>query len=1493
MRTLNIRLLAILLVGAILTGTVGYGVHAIQVRRNAGSLLRQAQIAKEAGRLNEAMEYLQRYVSLVPRDSGEALAELGLLQADAERYVPALRNLQGALRQLPKRTDVQRKLVDVAMALRLYADARRHLESLLYIKDENRDLRLKDNPDPELLELLARCHISEGKYPLAVDSLTSAIEVAPDRLEAYALLAAVYEERLDEGALARTFLDQMVEQNSTKAKAYVIRGTYRMEHLTSNQATSTFGQDTIDKPAVPLEPTAQTKQSLAAALQDAEAALELEPDNEGVILFATRCFLANRQSDEARKIAEHGKDLFPTNPAIFALLANVELQTNHREAAIDWLEQGLKVAPKARRQDLLWNLCNLSLEAISLDADQVKAVESRLEELRKLKYPNPPLEYLNARLLTVQKPRLWLEASLKLENNRIELVRWPGLSKQADYLLGKCYEGLGNTDLQLTAFRRAASVDPLWVPARLGVAGALFTMGNVDEALREYAEIIKITDSLGVWLQMSRVMILANLRKKPEERDWDTVTRLLDQIDEYAPNSTEVAILKAEVLLAQEKSTSAIELLQTARDRSPQDLELWLGLAAIAEQRTEWSEALRILDEAQVKIGDTVPLRLARARLFINRGEPTARDDVLKLTTPAPEFKQEQTLQLYAGMAGMMFVLKDFDETARLCKMVAKERSSDLLVRLLLFDTAIRAGEENEAGQKWDTSKRLSIMTDVLDEILQIGGKSPLWHYGMAVQLRIMADEAQGNVDKAKSTTEKLKNTELRSKYFRDARQHLAQAGISRRNWSRVPLLLAEIDRAQGDDQAALDNYLEAIKRGEQSPAVLSQVVILLNQQGKLEEADQFIRRLEHQVRSPFSNDMIRLATEISLKMSDQGRALETANRFRPKDAGEFIWAGQVFAILGKLIDAEQSFRKAIEFDETQAEPWVALIQFLGRTQQMAKASAEFEQAEKKINRNEVAGALARCIEFTGKDFEDMEARYQSTLSASPNDVTAIRRMIDFYMRQQKQRKAEPLLQQIVSGETNASSDEKSWARRNLALALTSHPDRASIKRAVSLLDENLKSETASDTDRRAKATVLATFREREPRLEAIGLLEKLLKSSSSQDSPESAEDRFVLSQLYFAVGDGTKVANHMRSLLATHGDVRRYVEFYAKYLLSRGETEEAEKWLQGLEKADKSQQQDVYAKLSFSVEALFVRERYDELLSAVDGFVADQAIDQAERRLRTRRTATLLESYADRLKRGGQPGAKPNETTTALSVRFLSKSEELFRRNARDNPSEALSLAAFCSRHGQLDEALAILERSWNGAQPGEITAVTIALMISPAATPQQLAGVEKILRSAIEQQDRHVLLVQALADLQSWREEYDEAETLYLESLSKGDHPLALNNLALMLALLGKGGNQPLKLIEKAIELVGLDPSLLDSRATINLAIGNPQLAAPDLILANEKRPSPLSYFHQAQVQLRLGQKNDARRSMEKADELGLQIENLHPLERKNYRQLQQELR
>ena len=90
-----------------------------------------------------------------------------------------------------------------------------------------------------------------------------------------------------------------------------------------------------------------------------------------------------------------------------------------------------------------------------------------------------------------------------------------------------------------------------------------------------------------------------------------------------------------------------------------------------------------------------------------------------------------------------------------------------------------------------------------------------------------------------------------------------------------------------------------------------------------------------------------------------------------------------------------------------------------------------------------------------------------------------------------------------------------------------------------------------------------------------------------------------------------------------------------------------------------------------------------------------------------------------------------------------------------------------------------------------------------------------------------------------------------------------------------------------------MGYNPSLLDTRATISLLRGNAQGAADDLARAMETQAFPQGYFHRAQVELRLGNRDAAKTSLAQGAAMRLRIEDLHPLERPAYRQLQAELR
>src|SRR5204863_3955813 len=131
MRTFNFRLLGLMALGMALVSGTAYAVHEYQVKRNADVLLREAGLARERKDWNEAIDFLERYVVLVPKNNAGPLAELGLLQADVRRVGEAYRSLESALRQDAARDDVRRRLVDGAMTLGRFPDARHRVDVLL------------------------------------------------------------------------------------------------------------------------------------------------------------------------------------------------------------------------------------------------------------------------------------------------------------------------------------------------------------------------------------------------------------------------------------------------------------------------------------------------------------------------------------------------------------------------------------------------------------------------------------------------------------------------------------------------------------------------------------------------------------------------------------------------------------------------------------------------------------------------------------------------------------------------------------------------------------------------------------------------------------------------------------------------------------------------------------------------------------------------------------------------------------------------------------------------------------------------------------------------------------------------------------------------------------------------------------------------------------------------------------------------------------------
>src|SRR5262245_25061565 len=173
-RRLNLKLFGALILATLVLGTGVHFLHGFQVRRKADYLFQKAeetkaewekakaaaeaaedratrrtQTAEARRQLDQALDYLSRYLALKPLDDAARALHGELLDQSADGYYPtdqrksveqrlqAFFVLEQASRQDPANTDVRRRIVRVALhptlprIYRHYDEARTHIDELL------------------------------------------------------------------------------------------------------------------------------------------------------------------------------------------------------------------------------------------------------------------------------------------------------------------------------------------------------------------------------------------------------------------------------------------------------------------------------------------------------------------------------------------------------------------------------------------------------------------------------------------------------------------------------------------------------------------------------------------------------------------------------------------------------------------------------------------------------------------------------------------------------------------------------------------------------------------------------------------------------------------------------------------------------------------------------------------------------------------------------------------------------------------------------------------------------------------------------------------------------------------------------------------------------------------------------------------------------------------------------------------------------------------
>jgi len=440
-----------------------------------------------------------------------------------------------------------------------------------------------------------------------------------------------------------------------------------------------------------------------------------------------------------------------------------------------------------------------------------------------------------------------------------------------------------------------------------------------------------------------------------------------------------------------------------------------------------------------------------------------------------------------------------------------------------------------------------------------------------------------------------------------------------------------------------------------------------------------------------------------------------------------------------------------------------------------------------------------------------------------------------------------------------SESSNRNWAAqarylRAAVMAGRGSPD--ALKDALALIKSPGASEaTLSIAEKiqqiRANAHLLAMQPFRNPRRQAAQILEQLIDRRLATPA-----DHLLAAQLYEAVGDVAKARTRYTAFLTLPGgDTAAMLVAAGRFLVRHGDLDGAAHVLDELQRKP----QQAAAAKELRARMLHAQNQTEKAVELILETAETDGIDRSA-------VASVLEEFG----RFDQAEAQLRKFVVTAP-----------------RPEATLTLAQYLIRRSRFADALNECEVAWSRCSPVAVAETCLTILAQMPADRSAFGRVEARVRAALEKSPDDTLLLTALAGVRNFQGQFDDAETLYRRVLEKdAGNATALNNLAWLLALKSGHTDEALKLVDRAVQAIGPNPNLLDTRAVAYLGLSQPaaaKMAVKELDQVIAESPSPTGYFHLAQAHLLAGQKREALQAWRKANEgAPLKPESLHPLER-----------
>ena len=1485
-RRLNLGWLSGVMFGTLFFLGVCYGIRHFQIKRNCGIFLRLADEAEAKNEYEKLESNLRRYVRLNPRDP-IGLVRLVVFQSEPGRWENSsqqtrlfiYQKLIQATEFVAERKDVWERLVRLGISIGRYQDTLVTLKGRLQ----------KDAPNnPEYLEYEATCHYQLKNYKEADRCWRKAREEAPDRLQTYISLALLAE-KLEQVENVEPIINEMVANNPDDSAAYLTRASWRWNQLVTLLRKRALGTDVT---------TEQIQEVQDSCEKDYEKAFSLKENDQLILIrYAEFCKRIGK-TENARKLLLSGIQN-DSKDVIFAReLAILEYQTGNQQLGLKLLndlvrekDALVKEIPKERVNsstllllDMKLLLAEWAIERANDDVVNDARILELFQTLRSSKkFSSSRLSYIEAQFDA--RNMKWSSVISKLEPNRILLSKDPEKLQQADFLLGVAHARLQSPEQALRSFQDCLHTNPDRIGARKEMAKSLRSLNRLPEAIVELRKVINRpgADSADQIL-FAEFLLQWNLSNPTKQRTWTEFDKLLRAVGKEDPQFLSATVLKLRQLNAENQLDEYETLLRTARSEYPDDLQLFDMEYKLALSQKDWRATESLLKTENQARGESVQSRVHQGLEIINR-QPQENAKLLlgPLSVPLPEWTSLQQGSLAAEFSDLYLQIGAFDEAFECLNRVKAAIPDNNGLILQQVKIVMQSGN-------------LAKAEELLNDYRNLIGDNAIWHLENARLIYIRSNQGEAG---------KLPMSDA---LFQAAINHLKTANQQRVNWDELHHLWGDVYNRHRDIKESLDEYIAALNAGAKQSVIASKAINLqMNVLSRYDEADSLIRRLKTSGFA-FNNQLLHEEINLSVIFGRNQEALELLKllpeELPPTSGGlQYLapaWRGDKYLSLREYQLAEVQFRLAILRDKADSLVIPSLVGALMGQGEQEKAAEALEEAKKCMDLQNNPSVMAACYENLGK--EDLaEKWYRIAAENLPDDFSKKFDVVYFLRRKNRLDDTEAELRQILAAvktESTAPNLEKNRVteltrtriRALLSLVDVLHTARQNLSESLVLINECLsliettgvRSNLERESPLRLKTRILEKLGNRNEIEESISILEGL--EFKPPITELKLDDQQLLASLYYRLGDSSRGRHVLLETIATIKSETRFDASQAELLrevvlqsLKNKEDAEAKLYLSRLEKLAP----EALNTKDTEIRVLESNNKLNEIKQILKAIL----VKYPDEKNILAWAAVRYEWVADR--------RIQNPSTEGVAKDFYDEAERLYVRYTEVVPEGFIVLSAFQLKTEHIESGIDLLNAHLNELQFQQLSMATRNLINNPKTDVKASAGRLYDILAAREQHLKvadQKALRSLMADLLTWSGDNQRADAIHQKLVEENEKDyIVLNNYAFFLALSNGNLSNAKQLINKAIDLAGPLPDLLDTRGYVELALGHSAAAVLDFEDAVKKRESAERYFHLAIAYSKLKKPKKAFEAYERSVELGLMDQVLnHPREQVQLKQL-----